>query len=150
MVLIIDKKRSIGEAAIELGLPEHVIRFWETQFGEYIKPTRGNGKRRYFYDKDIKILNVIREYLYEKGYTIAGLKKLMEQETIFAVTQEKKQVTSNGIDNNANNIIASDNNSTNSNKSHFVYVEKVDENLANDIKSFKKKLSDFYEKLKNI
>ena len=144
MVLIIDKKRSIGEAAIELGLPEHVIRFWETQFGEYIKPVRGNGKRRYFYDKDIKILGIIREYLYEKGYTIAGLKKLMEQETIFAVGQEKKQTTTNIVNSNIENTNA------NNSKSHFVYVEKIDENLTNDIKSFKRKLSDFYEKLKNI
>lgn len=149
MVLVIDKKRSIGEAATELGLPEHVIRFWESQFGEYIKPTRGNGKRRYFYDKDIKILSVIREYLYEKGYTIAGLKKLMEQETIFTVEQEKKRPANNDINNSENNNISTNSGSASS-KSHFIYIEKTDENLANDIKSFKKNLSDFYEKLKNV
>ena len=149
MVLIIDKKRSIGEAAIELGLPEHVIRFWETQFGEYIKPMRGSGRRRYFYDKDIKILSVIREYLYEKGYTIAGLKKLMEKETIFAVEQGKKQSV-NKSNNNTNNNIEGVNIDSTSDKSHFVYVEKVDEDLADDIKSFKRKLNDFYEKLRNI
>ncbi len=134
MVLIIDKKRSIGDASIETGLPEHVIRFWETQFGEYIKPTIGNGKRRYFYNNDIKILNTIKEYLYEKGYTIKGLKKLMEQETIFAVNQEKKQK----------------NNSYTNNESQFTYIEKTDKNITNDLKTFKNKLNDFYEKLKNI
>lgn len=134
MVLIIDKKRSIGDVSIETGLPEHVIRFWETQFGEYIKPTIGNGKRRYFYNNDIKILNTIKEYLYEKGYTIKGLKKLMEQETIFAVNQEKKQ---------KNNIY-------NNNESQFTYIEKTDKNITNDLKTFKNKLNDFYEKLKNI
>lgn len=134
MVLIIDKKRSIGDASIETGLPEHVIRFWETQFGEYIKPTIGNGKRRYFYNNDIKILNTIKEYLYEKGYTIKGLKKLMEQETIFAVNQEKKQ---------KNNIYTN-------NESQFTYIEKTDKNITNDLKTFKNKLNDFYEKLKNI
>ena len=55
MVLNIDKKRSIGDAAKEIGVQAYVIRFWETKFADYIKPTVGVGGRRYFFDKDIKI-----------------------------------------------------------------------------------------------
>lgn len=135
MVLMIDKKRSIGDASIELGVPEHVIRFWETQFGNCIKPTIGNGRRRYYYNNDIKILSTIKEYLYEKGYTIKGLKKLIDSETILILeSDEKKQINTN----NENNELK------------ITYLENKNYNINCDLKSFKNKLNDFYEKLKNI
>lgn len=135
MTLIVDKKRSIGDASLETGIPEYVIRFWQTQFSEYIKPIIGTGKRRYFYNDDIKVLNTIREYLYEKGYTIKGLKKLIEQETIFAIETKKEQDIKNNIDNK---------------QIKFTYIEKTDKNLINDLRLFKNKLNNFYDKLKNI
>ena len=80
MVLTVDKKRSIGNASKEVGVQEHVIRFWETQFPNYIKPTIGAGGRRYFFDKDIKTLLFVKDYLYNKGYTIKGLQNLLKND----------------------------------------------------------------------
>jgi DNA-binding transcriptional MerR regulator len=74
----VDRKRSIGEAAKELKVEPHVIRFWEENF-EQIKPEIGAGKRRYYYNKQLKILKKIKKFLYEDGYTVAGLQKLLTQ-----------------------------------------------------------------------
>lgn len=79
---MIDKKRSIGVAAKEVGVQEHVIRFWESQFPETIKPTIGVGGRRYYYNKDIETLLEIKRYLYEEGYTIKGLQGLLRSQNI--------------------------------------------------------------------
>jgi len=74
----IDRKRSIGEVAKELKVETHIIRFWEEKFPQ-IKPEIGEGKRRYYYNKQLKILKRIKKFLYEDGYTISGLQKLLKQ-----------------------------------------------------------------------
>ena len=76
--------KTIGEVAKELDLIDkktghlqtHTIRYWETQFKQ-IKPTIMAGRRRYYSDKNIKILNYIKSLLREKGLTINGVKKLL-------------------------------------------------------------------------
>ncbi len=72
-----DKRKSIGEISKELGVEAHVIRFWESKF-EQIKPEIGRGKRRYYRKKDLEILRKIKNSLYDQGYTIAGLQKLLK------------------------------------------------------------------------
>lgn len=74
----IDKKRSIGAVAKELELETHVIRFWELKFPQ-IKPEIGRGKRRYYFDKEVAVLNKIKSLLYDEGYSIAGLQKLLKK-----------------------------------------------------------------------
>jgi DNA-binding transcriptional MerR regulator len=74
----IDRKRSIGDVARELKVETHIIRFWEEKFPQ-IKPEIGEGKRRYYYNKQLKILKRIKKFLYEDGYTINGLQKLLKQ-----------------------------------------------------------------------
>jgi len=74
----IDKKRSIGDIAHELGVETHVIRFWEEQFPQ-IKPEIGKGGRRYYYNKQLKVLKRVKKFLHEEGYTIAGLQKLLKK-----------------------------------------------------------------------
>jgi DNA-binding transcriptional MerR regulator len=78
MEKIIDKKRSIGQVGEEIGVPTHVIRFWESKFPQ-IKPEIGKGSRRYYFDKDLAILNKIKSMLHEEGYSIAGLQKLLKK-----------------------------------------------------------------------
>lgn len=73
----IDKRRSIGDIAKELGIEAHVIRFWETKFDQ-IKPEIGRGKRRYYRKKDVELIKKIKHYLYDQGYTIVGLQKLFK------------------------------------------------------------------------
>lgn len=74
----VDRKRSIGEVAKELKIEPHIIRFWEEKFPQ-IQPEIGAGKRRYYYNKQFKILKRIKKFLYEEGYTIAGLQKLLKK-----------------------------------------------------------------------
>lgn len=74
----IDRKKSIGQVAEDLKVKPHVIRFWEENFPQ-IKPEIGAGGRRYYYNKQLKILRRIKKFLYEDGYTIAGLRKLLSK-----------------------------------------------------------------------
>jgi len=75
---------TIGQAAKELDLIDkktgqlktHTIRYWETQFKQ-IKPSIRAGGRRYYSKKDIKIINYIKFLLKEKGLTINGVKKIL-------------------------------------------------------------------------
>ena len=77
--------KTIGEVARELNLIDkktgqlqtHTIRYWETQFKQ-IRPTIMAGRRRYYSDKNIKVLNYIKSLLKEKGLTINGVKKMLE------------------------------------------------------------------------
>jgi len=80
MEKIIDKKRSIGDASKEIGVETHVIRFWESKFPQ-IKPKIGKGSRRYYFDKEIAVLNKVKSLLYEEGYSISGLQKILKKRT---------------------------------------------------------------------
>jgi len=91
MTIKIDKRRSIGEVSKDLDVPTHVIRFWESQFSQ-IRPKIGKGSRRYYYDKDIKILGNIKAFLYEDGFTIKGLKKLISKNRSFLLTRGEEDV----------------------------------------------------------
>ena len=63
--------RTISEAAGELKLPQHVLRFWETKF-PHIRPLKRGGGRRYYRPEDLLLLHRIRDLLYDDGYTIKG------------------------------------------------------------------------------
>lgn len=69
--------RTITEVSDTLGVPSHVLRFWETQFSQ-IKPVKRVGGRRYYRVEDIELLTQIRDYLYQEGYTIKGVQKLLK------------------------------------------------------------------------
>lgn len=68
--------RTISEVADELDVPQHVLRFWETRFTQ-IKPLKRAGGRRYYRPEDVNLLRRIRELLYQQGYTIKGVQKLL-------------------------------------------------------------------------
>ena len=70
--------RTIGEAASVLDVPQHVLRFWEVKFSQ-ITPVKRRGGRRYYRPKDIDLLLKIRKLLYQDGYTIKGVQKLLEK-----------------------------------------------------------------------
>ncbi len=70
--------RTISEAAGELELPQHVLRFWETKFPN-IRPLKRGGGRRYYRPEDLLLLRRIRDLLYEDGYTIRGVQKLLRR-----------------------------------------------------------------------
>lgn len=70
--------KTISEVAEQLDLPQHVLRFWETQFSQ-VKPVKRKGGRRFYASKDVEILEKIKNLLYVKGYTIKGAKKALNQ-----------------------------------------------------------------------
>jgi len=70
--------RTIGEVADQLGLPQHVLRFWEKKFHQ-IRPVKRNGGRRYYRTGDIALLEEVRVLLHEQGYTIKGVQKLLRE-----------------------------------------------------------------------
>ncbi len=72
-----DAFRTISEVADDLDLPQHVLRFWETRFPQ-IKPLKRGGGRRYYRPEDIDLLKGIRHLLYDHGYTIKGVQKLLK------------------------------------------------------------------------
>ncbi|OLP43766.1 MerR family transcriptional regulator [Rhizobium oryziradicis] len=72
-----DAFRTISEVADDLDLPQHVLRFWETRFPQ-IKPLKRGGGRRYYRPDDVELLKGIRHLLYDHGYTIKGVQKLLK------------------------------------------------------------------------
>ena len=72
-----DAFRTISEVADDLDLPQHVLRFWETRF-QQIKPLKRGGGRRYYRPEDVDLLKGIRHLLYDHGYTIKGVQKLLK------------------------------------------------------------------------
>ena len=70
--------RTISEVAEKLDLPAHVLRFWETKFSQ-VRPIKRGGGRRYYRPEDVQLLSHIRSLLYDEGYTIKGVQKLMRE-----------------------------------------------------------------------
>jgi DNA-binding transcriptional MerR regulator len=75
--------RTIGEVAEDLDLPAHVLRFWESKFPQ-LKPLKRGGGRRYYRPEDIQLLSRIRQCLYQEGYTIRGVQKLLSEGALSA------------------------------------------------------------------
>ncbi len=70
--------RTISEVSKDLSLPQHVLRFWETKFVQ-IKPIKRGGGRRYYRPEDVKLLRGIKSLLYNDGYTIRGVQKVIKE-----------------------------------------------------------------------
>ncbi|MCJ2088706.1 MerR family transcriptional regulator [Methylobacterium sp. E-005] len=70
--------RTISEVAEELDVPQHVLRFWETRFGQ-IRPVKRAGGRRYYRPQDIELVAGIRQLLHVQRYTIAGAQRVLKE-----------------------------------------------------------------------
>ena len=73
--------RTISEAADELGVPQHVLRFWETKFS-FIRPMKRAGGRRFYRPQDLMVLKGVRALLHQDGYTIKGVQRLHREQGI--------------------------------------------------------------------
>ena len=74
-----DAFRTISEAAEELDLPQHVLRFWETRFAT-IKPLKRGGGRRYYRPEVVMLLRGIRHLLYDQGVTLNGVQRSLKEQ----------------------------------------------------------------------
>ena len=70
--------RTISEVASDLDVPQHVLRFWETKFPQ-IRPMKRGGGRRYYRPEDVDLLRRVRALLYDEGYTIKGVQRLLRE-----------------------------------------------------------------------
>ena len=70
--------RTISEVSSEINIPAHVLRFWETKFPN-INPLKRSGNRRYYRPEDVKLIIRIKTLLYDNGYTVKGVQKLLKE-----------------------------------------------------------------------
>ena len=82
--------RTISEVSNETNIPTHVLRFWETKFSN-INPLKRSGNRRYYRPEDVKTIIQIKTLLYDNGYTVRGVQKLLQDKS--NKLQEPKEET---------------------------------------------------------
>jgi DNA-binding transcriptional MerR regulator len=70
--------RTIGEVSAELGVPQHVLRYWETRFPQ-LRPVQRAGNRRYYRPDDVALARRIHRLLDQEGYTVRGVQKLLAE-----------------------------------------------------------------------
>ena len=75
--------RTISEVADDVGVPQHVLRFWETKFAA-VKPLKRSGNRRYYRPEDVALLKTIRILLHDEGFTIKGVQKRFKEQGLRA------------------------------------------------------------------
>lgn len=97
--------RTISEVADGIGIPQHVLRFWESKFSQ-IKPMKRGGGRRYYRPEDVEIIEAIRRLLHDDGYTIKGAQKLLREHGVKAVVHQTYTNASAEDDNAAPDVIA--------------------------------------------
>ena len=69
---------TIGELSHELGVPQHILRYWETRFPQ-LRPMQRAGNRRYYRPADVELARRIHRLLYQEGYTVRGVQKLLRE-----------------------------------------------------------------------
>lgn len=67
---------AIGELAARLGVPAHVLRYWETRFPQ-LKPLQRSGRRRYYRAEDVALAERIHHLLHVQGFTVDGARKIL-------------------------------------------------------------------------
>ncbi len=87
--------RTISEVAEELGVPKHVLRFWEIKFA-HIRPMKRGGGRRFYRPEDMDLLLGVRDLLHRDGYTIKGVQRILREQGVDAVKQRGKQRAAGG------------------------------------------------------
>ncbi len=71
--------RTIGEVAADLGVAQHVLRYWETRFPQ-LRPLQRAGNRRYYRPEDVALVRRIDGLLNREGYTVKGVQQLLARE----------------------------------------------------------------------
>lgn len=71
---------TIGELSAELGVPQHILRYWETKFSK-LRPLTRAGNRRYYRPDDVALVRRIHQLLNVEGYTVKGVQKVLAGKT---------------------------------------------------------------------
>lgn len=83
--------RTIGELSAELGVPQHILRYWETRFPQ-LRPLTRAGNRRYYRPEDVALVRRIDAALNRDGYTIKGVQRLLVGEKAVAPVASPESV----------------------------------------------------------
>ena len=75
-----DALKTIGELSDELGIAQHILRYWETKFPQ-LRPMQRAGNRRYYRPDDVALARRIHRLLSEEGYTVRGVQKLLRDKS---------------------------------------------------------------------
>ncbi len=94
---------SINTVSRELGIPAYTLRYWEKQFPTIVHPTTGAGGRRYYRPDMVERLRTIQDLLYNRGMTIAGVKKLIRNGD-FTATDMNIEARPRAVVNSASNM----------------------------------------------
>lgn len=69
---------AIGELAVRIGVPTHVLRYWETRFPQ-LRPLQRSGRRRYYRAEDVALAERIHHLLHVQGFTVEGARKALSE-----------------------------------------------------------------------
>ncbi len=83
--------RTIREVSAIVGVPQYVLRFWESKFSNVVRPTK-NKNRRCYSDEDIEMLHKIRNLLHDQGYTIKAAQNLFNSDLFVKNNNTQKEV----------------------------------------------------------
>jgi DNA-binding transcriptional MerR regulator len=81
--------KTIGELSDELGVAQHILRYWETRFPE-LKPLQRAGNRRYYRPADVELARRIHRLLNHEGYTVRGVQKVLRRKAETADLAEQR------------------------------------------------------------
>jgi DNA-binding transcriptional MerR regulator len=83
--------KTIGELSAELGVAQHILRYWESKFPQ-LKPLQRAGNRRYYRPADVELARTIHRLLNQEGYTVRGVQKVLRSKDGASVVPEPQLV----------------------------------------------------------
>ena len=129
----INKFKTIKDVSINLKLPQHVLRFWESKFKQ-LKPLKLSGNRRYYRDSDVELIIYIKSLLYDDCISIKGVQIIFKNQTINQILRSKDPILKK------KNVLSENNNKStqkdNSNKVNAEY-KKILKEFVSDLKKIK-------------
>ena len=119
----IKKFKTISQIAINLNLPQHVLRFWESRFKQ-LKPLKLSGNRRYYREIDVELIGYIKNLLHEDCVSIKGVQKIFGNQSINQILKSKNPILKE------KNVLSNDKNFKkenfdNSNKEHKEIFKEI-------------------------
>ncbi|MBH71651.1 MAG: transcriptional regulator [Pelagibacteraceae bacterium] len=133
MLKSINKFKTIKDVSINLKLPQHVLRFWESKFKQ-LKPLKLSGNRRYYRDSDVELIIYIKSLLYDDCISIKGVQKIFKNQTINQILRSKDPILKK------KNVLSENNNKStqkdNLNKVNAEY-KKILKEFVSDLKKIK-------------
>ena len=79
--------KTIGELSSELGVAQHILRYWESKFPQ-LRPLQRAGNRRYYRPADVELARTIHRLLDREGYTVRGVQKVLRSKDVPAANDE--------------------------------------------------------------